>query len=824
MLIDVLLVAICFIFLGDWGFAQNDTSCSKVQSIVDSAGYAKSPQLRMKLALKSYNLAQSCGDKKLVADATKAVALAHFRLNNYRAAEDSLQKAFIIYKLINDSLGIAETYYSLGVCNYRQGNYIDAFDFYKRALDIALKISDSATIAKSYNVLGLLYYDISNFELSKEFILKSLSFYVKNNDSLNITRLIGNLSLAYMRLGELDSAQTILFNTLNNYQNVFDSLTLASYFDNIGMLYEHRGKLDSAILYHKRSYQIYGKTESQRGLSLQLISIGRCLIAQGKYKAAISYLKRGLKVAENLSDPQLLAQAWKYMSKCYEKLGNYELALKFNRKYIAYIDENFTPEIIKRISQLNTLLLQKERDSKNKLLEAELSFKEAKEKKNRLINKLYTLIGIILIITLFIILFLAIKWKEGKKKVEETNAKLARFNSDLDLMVRYRTMELNEALDKNRELERLKSAFLANISHEIRTPLNGLLGLSYYLTSSESTLDERLELGKQVKRLGDKLLSVVDDVLELSKIETNQLNILLSEVNLNDLFNEVSQEFLDNEEIKKKQLYFKVVKSLPDDKANIITDRYRLNSILVHLIENAFKFTHQGGIELSYSMNENSTITFYVKDTGVGIPADMQNRIFERFFKHVGDDSKVFYEGIGIGLTIAMGYAMALGGNIKVKSSPGKGSTFITTIPVNFTDSDKKVEVDFSKRKILVVEDDLISYQYIEALLTKTGARVLHVKNADDAIEVASIDKNIDLILLDIHLPFRSGVDVAYELKKMNIDIPIIAQTALDSMSDEIKSLKKIGCTQFLNKPIDPDELLNLLRENFEKKNPNSGS
>jgi signal transduction histidine kinase len=207
---------------------------------------------------------------------------------------------------------------------------------------------------------------------------------------------------------------------------------------------------------------------------------------------------------------------------------------------------------------------------------------------------------------------------------------------------------------------------------------------------SESTPEERIQLGEQVKRLGNKLVRIVDDILELSKIETNQVNLLLSEVNLNHLLDDVYKDFSTNNDLVGKNLFFRLNKSQTDSKSVIVCDYNRLRSILVHLLENAFKFTHQGGVEMGYTITENSTLYLYVKDTGVGIPSDIQKRVFERFYKHFDNSNPIFYDGLGIGLTIAMGYAIALGGSIKLESSHGSGSTFTLVLPVTFPNPQNK--------------------------------------------------------------------------------------------------------------------------------------
>lgn len=773
----------------------------------------------MALAQKAYALASKTSDKKLLANATHAVAVAHFRLSNYEAAIDSLQKALILFNLVGDSAGIAKTYYTLGTCYIRKSDYVRAINFVEEVVKIATQFKDSSLLANAFNTLGIIYYTVENFPLSIEFFEKAQAFYEKTKSYKNLARMRGNISISLIKMGQFERAKEILTGTLTHYNNYMDSLILASHYDNMGFLYENIGKIDSALFYQKQSLQLSKAMNSSRGIALSNLALGRCCNQKKEWAGAKKYLEVAIGVAERTHEMDLVAQAHRQLSVCYEALGDYKNSLENVRSYLEYYDKTFTKQLVDQIAQLHTMLQVEKKERENQLLQGQLNLKTLNEQKDKKIITIYTIFSILLLGALGVIIFFAIQLAYRKKQLEESNQQLFQFNNELDALVKHRTVELNEALDKIRELERIKSAFLANISHEIRTPLNGILGLSYYLATPESAADERVQLGEQVKKLGNRLLRIVDDILELSKIETNQVNLLLSEFDLNTLLDEVEASFKSNEEFTAKNLFF-LVNRLPVDKSSVIISDYnRLKSIVVHLLENAFKFTHKGGIEVGYSINNNSMLNLYVKDTGVGIPVEVQSRVFERFYRHQTEDSGIFYDGIGIGLTIAMGYALALGGNIRVRSAPGKGSTFTLMLPVTLPQNPgiPRQQVDFSGKRVLVVEDDLISYQYLHALLSKTGATVIHVKNAEDAIEVASIDHNLDLILLDIQLPFKSGIDAATEIRKTNKHTPIIIQTATDNVAS-IQSCHEAGCNAFLTKPIDPDELINLIKRLLEQQ------
>nr|HPI45184.1 ATP-binding protein [Tenuifilaceae bacterium] len=368
-----------------------------------------------------------------------------------------------------------------------------------------------------------------------------------------------------------------------------------------------------------------------------------------------------------------------------------------------------------------------------------------------------------------------------------------------------------------KELEKVKSAFLSNISHEIRTPLNGILGFTQYLLSPSVSEEDKEHYGRLVQKLGNRLLRIVEDILELSKVETNQLEIHYTDFNINELLGELYQSYSNNEDFLAKNLNFRFIKSLPDSQAVFSIDVYRVKKIMAHLIENAIKFTNVGSVEFGYYADSPSSLKFFVKDTGIGIPKKAQTRVFERFYKHIAEDQFTLYEGTGVGLAIAKGFALAMGGRIEVESVPNHGSTFYLYIPKkspeqnNLPTNTEPVQ-SWENKTILIVEDDLISYQYIEALLSRTNVRLIHVKNAEDAIEVCNINNNLNLILLDIQLPFMNGVEAARVIRQNNKAVPIITQTA-NTIHDEGKSCIDAGCNAIIAKPIDPDEFFNLINK-----------
>lgn len=241
--------------------------------------------------------------------------------------------------------------------------------------------------------------------------------------------------------------------------------------------------------------------------------------------------------------------------------------------------------------------------------------------------------------------------------------------------------ELILAKEKAEESDRLKSAFLANMSHEIRTPMNGILGFASLLKEPDLTGEEQHKFIEVIERSGDRMLTTINDIIDISKIEAGQVDTIISEINLNEQLDELFEFFLP--ETKKKKIKLSITSRVSDQYTHLKSDKEKLESILTNFIKNAIKYTHSGSIEFGYSIierDEQNELKFYVKDTGIGIQKEKLKAVFSRFMQADIEDKQV-YEGSGLGLAISKAYVEILGGKIWVESEEGLGSQFFFTIP-----------------------------------------------------------------------------------------------------------------------------------------------
>jgi len=402
--------------------------------------------------------------------------------------------------------------------------------------------------------------------------------------------------------------------------------------------------------------------------------------------------------------------------------------------------------------------------------------------------------------------------------VFDENGEISHFISIRDNITEKKRMmeELVIAKERAEESDKLKMAFLANMSHEIRTPMNGIMGFLDLLQNPELTAKNRLNYLSIARKSSERLLSTINDIIEISKIEAGQTEINLSEVDLYELMDFFHVFF--KPEVEQKELLFKFVNPFRTPAFKIQTDKNKLESIIGNLLKNAIKFTNTGQIEFGCEVKAGQLL-FYVKDSGIGIPEDRQSAVFQRF---VQAETKIArpHEGSGLGLSIAKAYAEMLGGNLWLKSIPGNGSTFFFSMNYTMDLALAKIPQPEATAEtlmpggisILIAEDDPSSYSYLEALLLDEGFTLIHANNGLEAISLLKGNPHVSLILMDIKMPEMDGLQATREIRKFNALIPIIAQTAY-AMPADMQSALDSGCSDYISKPVKIDSLLKAIRK-----------
>ncbi|MGM0497421.1 MAG: PAS domain S-box protein [Bacteroidota bacterium] len=386
--------------------------------------------------------------------------------------------------------------------------------------------------------------------------------------------------------------------------------------------------------------------------------------------------------------------------------------------------------------------------------------------------------------------------------------------------------ELIKAKRKAEESDQLKTRFLANMSHEIRTPMNAIIGFSQILSSKKMGFEKQKEFLDIIQTRSNNLLKIIDDIIDISKIEANKLLIEKRYFNIDKLLKNLETAYsLELKKQGKENIKLQFNNYFEGTNIQMYSDSTRIEQILSNLLNNALKFTVEGEITLGCKPYKDKNVLFFVQDTGIGIPDEQQTIIFNRF-RQADESITRIYGGTGLGLSISKKLTELLGGQIWFKSEQNKGTSFYITLPHFIEDETENNEkhilqndqnFDFSDKTFLIVEDDVFSLQFIREILAPTKAGIITAENGNEAMKTFNENNGISLIIMDIRLPDISGLEITKKIKKIRPDLPIIAQTAYALKSDKKKSLEA-GCSDYISKPINYQELLRIIENVFQKE------
>jgi signal transduction histidine kinase len=403
-----------------------------------------------------------------------------------------------------------------------------------------------------------------------------------------------------------------------------------------------------------------------------------------------------------------------------------------------------------------------------------------------------------------------------EKRTSELIIQKEQISNDVTSLIKVRE-DLVHSKSEADNGNRLKASFLANISHEIRTPLNSVVGFSNLLLANDLSKETREDYIEHINYNSEKLLQIIGDIIDLSRLESSQIEITYEETSVIEVINEVIEETRQSIKRNEKPIILTFKNQFEENSDLIFTDKIWLKRVLNHLMDNAVKFTLEGSIELSFG-RENNNILFRIKDTGIGINTKNLGRIFEEFSQEIDGHHRPF-DGLGIGLTLAKEVLERMGGKIFVKSEKGIGSEFSFTIPYRQAGSNKFKnqtmeqafrKADWSSKKCLIVDDNKDVLIYLRRILVDTGIKLEIARSGPEAINIIKQTPDIDVVLLDMQMPEMNGIEVTREIRKFRKDLKIIAQTAFIFENDK-DIILEAGCDACLIKPIRKEHLLTVM-------------
>lgn len=669
------------------------------------------PDSAINYAEKGLSLAKKLNYKKGEADLFNNLGNINWNLGYYDRAISSYQTAIEIYTGLTKSpdaylnsfgkRGIANSYKGLGTVAYMQGNYNSAINYYQKAIRIFEELDNTSGIAKCYNNIGMVHWKQNNYDRAIEYYKKALAINEKNDRTIGMAACYNNIAIIYKSLRKYELAIKHYKKSLTICEELGHQNGIAICFNNIGMLYEEQKKYSSALNYYQRALNLRRHIGDKNGIASTLGSLAGLNIKLAKlsdnnenkhkkYVKAFNYATEDLRIAKEIGALFTEMEAYNFMSESLAGLRKFEESLDYYKLHVELKDSLFNKEKNEQIEEMEVKYQTEKKQLEIENLEKENLLKAVKLEKMQIRQILSY--GIIFVAVFIIISLIIIRNKLRKKnatifeqneEIRTQKDELETHRNHLEKLVDKRTKDLKIAKEKAEESDRLKTAFLANMSHEIRTPMNAIIGFTDLLNDSELTDETKVELTGLINHNSDTLLHLIDDIIDLSKIESGQLKIDKRECKIDAIFNLLFEIFNERKDIlSKSKINIIVNNKLKNEQFKLFTDPIRLQQILSNLIDNALKFTEKGFVEYGCSFSDKSDqeLTFYVKDTGIGLYPDQQDQIFNRFNK-IEEDKRKLYRGTGLGLSISKNLVELLGGKLWVESEKDNGSVFYFTLP-----------------------------------------------------------------------------------------------------------------------------------------------
>jgi signal transduction histidine kinase len=701
-----------------------------------------------------------------------------------------------LYSQTNEKIDSLVYYSNLSNSNIKADKYKKALFYTQKAINYSLETRNIAGQADQTYRLGKIYFDLKKYNDAIKTFHKSIEFYKQLEPNSNYAYCNYYLGLSYIEKRNFNAAE-ICF---NNAKSTFDKLTNvnSAEINNLlnlqkGIISKARGNYDLASVIFKTIIAEPDTPEISNSRTEALYQIGTIEATKDKYNLALNYLNKALELSIKNKNKDQESNTLLALSTVYEKMLDKNNAFSYLKQHL---------NLKESISILNNKRL--EIDDYDEFRESErlkeISQIDSKNKQQEKANKFSKLISILAIALISILSLLSLSLYKNNIIRTQSN-----------LMLKEKNKELEIAKDKAEKASNARSEFLSTVSHELRTPLNAINGITHLLLE-ENPKKSQMNYLSSLKFSGDYLTKFINEILEINKIDSNKFEIEYINFNLKQLLEDIQNSLKELASVNNNKFILKIDSDIPDF---LIGDPTKLSQVMMNLINNALKFTKNGTVtvitKLKSLQNENATLYFEVTDTGIGIPEDKLKSVFDSFSQGSIEVNRK-YGGTGLGLTIVKKIIKTLGGHITLTSVVGKGSSFSFELEFNIGSELLKVE-DITKtyddsvlmnKKILLVEDNKINQMISAKMLKNKGIICDIIDNGEEAIETARNNK-FDLILMDVHLPGINGTVATEQIRKFDLETPIIALTAI-SLDENREMLLSFGMNDVITKPFIPEE------------------
>lgn len=722
-------------------------------------------------------------------------------------------RGYEIYKELNDTPAIVYALNDIGNIYFDRGEYELALKHYREALEMSKAVNFKHAWTLSLNNIGLTHMQRKEYKEAHKYFMQALNIRRTMNSDWLIAHSYSYLGINYQQMGEYDTALSYFRKAQDIFAAQKDESGLAATYGKIAAVYLEMKDKAKALHWFNEAASKYAESGNSRNLAHTYIQIGNIYAMDGQHREAVAYFKRAVPLAIDADQNLEEQEAYLRLSESYSKTGDYKQALYYYKRFDAVADSIYDRESTRKLINMQAQYELQEKDRELKASQNENSLKEtALEADRRKIEFLFGLVMAVFIIAMLI----TVSYRNKLAANRSLKAKKEVIKSQKE-EIEKSNEELKNAKDLAEASSLAKTEFLSRMSHEIRTPINGIIGFTDLLMQDDLPQESRSKL-ESIRYSANNLSVIINDILDLSKIEAGKVEFERLEFNVRQMAQELVNIASVSAQHKDIVINCNVDQKIPD---RLTGDPTRLYQILLNLLNNAVKFTAKGSIKLDIDLltrkDNRVRLQMKVSDTGIGIPADKLDSIFDNFHQAGADIHRV-YGGTGLGLTIAQKLVELQGGSIKVESKPGQGSVFSFALDFDISEHQygpnelpKQEELkDLQGMRILCVEDNLLNQMLLKQLFEKWNAEVTIAGNGEEGVTILE-KASFDLVFMDLQMPVMDGHTATRIIRDsqsgvLNHEVPIVGLTA-DAFPETQAKVLEEGMNGLVLKPFKQEEL-----------------